>query len=115
MVADEPIRHAAFLDAYTGGGQVGQIAGGISIRTARGRIDVLAPEAVMADFGVRPVLEPGEGTRFVAVRFACPDMERSRTALARSGVASADVGAGIVVADALGVALAFAPPEPNIA
>lgn len=112
MAAAEPLRHVAFLEAYTGGGEVRRTAGGVEIRTPRGRIDVLTPDGVEAAFGFRPVTGP-EGPRFVAIQLSCPDMGRAEAAVAASGVRHARVGRATVLhPDAgRGVALAFAPPE----
>jgi len=107
MVADDPLRHAAFLESYTGGGQVGRIDGGIAIETPRGRIEVLQPAEIEARFGETP--PPGTGPRFAAIRFLVEDVERVADRCGAGGISSRHVGTRLVVpaAAAFGVILAF--------
>jgi hypothetical protein len=111
MVADDPLKHAAFLESYTGGGQVSRIDGGIAVATPRGRIEVLEPASVQTCFG-----EPapaGNGPRFAAIRFLVEDNSRIVDRCRSDGIPSREVGTRVVVpaAAAFGVILSFERPQ----
>jgi catechol 2,3-dioxygenase-like lactoylglutathione lyase family enzyme len=110
MVAEDPLRHAAFFESYTAGGQVTRIDGGITVSTSRGRIDVMQPTAVETNFG-----EPapaGSGPRFAAIRFRVEDTGRILDLCRSGGIPCRKVGTRVVVpaASAFGVILSFERP-----
>jgi hypothetical protein len=107
LMAEDPLRHAAFLEAYTGGGKVAQVAGGISVATPRGSIEVLTPAAVAAVYG--PTAADGPELRFVAVEFTGADRHAVEAQCRQGGVACEMRGGGLVVPATVahGVALGF--------
>ena len=116
MAAADRYAHAAFLEAFTGGGEVRRRDGGLAVVTPRGAIEVVTPDRVRQSFGpAAAVPEPGAGPRFVAVRFACPDPNGLARRVAGEGVPHTIAAGTLVVpaAAAFGVALAFAPRPPH--
>lgn len=61
LVAERPDDHAAFLSAFAGV-EAEAIVGGITLRTARGNISCITPEAFAQSFGRAP--EMGQGPHF---------------------------------------------------
>jgi len=116
MAAADPYAHAAFFEAFTGGGEVRRREGGLAVVTPRGAIEVVTPERVRQTFGPdATVAEPGAGPRFVAVRLACPDPDALAVRLAGEQVPHTAAAGSVVVpaSAAFGVALTFAPSPPR--
>ncbi|MFZ4806285.1 MAG: VOC family protein [Hyphomicrobiaceae bacterium] len=112
MAAADPYAHAAFFEAFTGGGKVHRREGGLAVLTPRGAIELLTPDRLSQTFGTAvTVPEPDAGPRFVAVRLACPDPEALARHLAGEAVPHATTAGTVVVpaSAAFGVALSFAP------
>ncbi|MFN3670855.1 MAG: VOC family protein [Bosea sp. (in: a-proteobacteria)] len=72
MVADEPARHRAFLDAFTGGAEVLEGNADLVWTLPRGRIDVLDPEAAAAIYHVEPAPTP---THFLGFCVTVPALD----------------------------------------
>lgn len=109
MMAEDPIRHAAFLEAYTGGGRVTRHEGGIAVATPRGAIEMLTPAAVAAAYGAGAAGGRSGDVRFVAIEFAGGDVAEIGRRAAANGVACQERDGRIVVPaeQAFGVALGF--------
>jgi hypothetical protein len=107
MVADDPTAHRDFIAAFTGQSDVQTVAGGLSVRTARGEIAVLTPDAFHALYGTRPPDRDGAG--LAALRFRVADIASAEDALA-AGEVDANIGSDrIVVAPdmAMGATVVF--------
>jgi catechol 2,3-dioxygenase-like lactoylglutathione lyase family enzyme len=69
-VADDPARHRAFFEAFTGGEAIAT-DGGFSIVTPRGTIDLLTPTAFSRRYKAAPPATAG-GARLAALRLSGP-------------------------------------------
>jgi catechol 2,3-dioxygenase-like lactoylglutathione lyase family enzyme len=77
-VADAPISHRDFFEAYCGG-SAGPVVGGFGIRTPRGAVEVITPAAFLLRFGVKPPDTAG-GARLAALRLSGPALSASQQA-----------------------------------
>ncbi len=107
VVADAPQRHRAFFEAFVGT-KAADGEGGMSLATARGRIDVVTPATFTGRYGVAPP-DVSRGARLAALRFAVADLSLLQGAPEVAGLAGLDAGSPIVIGadDALGATLVF--------
>jgi hypothetical protein len=109
MVAENPSDHHVFLSAFTGERELLATSSGISVKTPRGTIEVMTPEAYASHFGVAPPAI-GEGARLAALILAVRDGEKVAAMLDEAKVAAASrMGRIIVGPDTMmGAAIVFA-------
>ena len=109
MVADNPSDHHVFLSAFTGERELLATSNGISVKTPRGRIDVMTPEAYAAHFDVAPPALT-QGARLAALILTVRDGANVAALLDGARVATASrMGRIIVGPDTMmGAAIVFA-------
>jgi catechol 2,3-dioxygenase-like lactoylglutathione lyase family enzyme len=107
IVAGEPARHRAFFEAFAGV-KATDGAGGISLTTPRGRIDVVAPAAFTSRYGI-VAPDVSRGTRLAAIRFAVADARLLQDAPELAGLAGLEAGDATVIGPqvAMGATLVF--------
>jgi hypothetical protein len=96
MVAENPSDHHVFLSAFTGERELLATSSGISVKTPRGTIDVMTPEAYTAHFGLAPP-SIGGGARLAALILAVHDSARVAKMLDAAKVATVNRMGRIVV------------------
>ena len=108
LVAENPSDHHIFLEAFTGEREAQATSAGIGIRTPRGRIQVMEPDAFRERFGTDPPAT-GRGARLAALRFAVRDLEAVGRSLRAENLASFSRMGHIVVGPdtAMGATLVF--------
>lgn len=108
MVAENPSDHHVFLSAFTGERELLATSSGISVKTPRGTIDVMTPEAYASHFGVAPPAI-GDGARLGALVLAVRDVARLAAILDEAKVATVSrMGRIIVGPDTMmGAAIVF--------
>jgi hypothetical protein len=113
MVSEHPDDHRHFLGAFSGISEVTSSAGGISIRTERGDIQVMNPSAYRAYAGTEPP-NLTRGARFAAIRVTTGNKAETISALNKGGVAFVERNGNIVVPPdvALGATLLFETSRP---
>jgi hypothetical protein len=113
MVSEHPDDHRHFLGAFSGISEVTSSAGGISIRTERGDIQVMNPSAYRAYAGTEPP-NLTRGARFAAMRVTTGNKAETISALNKGGVAFVERNGNIVVPPdvALGATLLFETSRP---
>ena len=106
MVADDPASQRHFLEVYTGRKAV-SAAGGLTVETENGDIDVMEPHAAR-DLGISSHAS-GEGMTLNAIRFAVDELAPTETLLRRNGLASCRHGERLIVPadEAFGATLIF--------
>jgi hypothetical protein len=106
LVADNPSDHQVFLEAFTGVREAQATSAGI--RTPRGRVQVMRPDAFRERFGTEPPAT-GRGARLAALRFAVRDPEAVGRHLRIENLASSNRMGHIVVGPdtAMGATLVF--------
>lgn len=108
LVADNPIDHRAFLEAFAG--PRGLISGpsGITIRTTRGEIQVMPPKVFRDRFGIEPPTT-GRGARLAAIRFTVRDLDAAAEQIKTTAtISSSRMGYVAVGPDiAMGATLVF--------
>jgi hypothetical protein len=113
MVSEHPDDHRHFLGAFSGISEVTSSAGGISIRTERGDIQVMNPSAYRAYAGTEPP-NLTRGARFAAMRVTTGNKAETISALNKGGVAFVERNGNIVVPPdvAFGATLLFETSRP---
>jgi glyoxalase-like protein len=108
LVAENPSDHHIFLEAFTGEREAQATSAGIGIRTPRGRIQVMEPEAFRDHFGIEPPATT-RGARLAALRFAVRDLETVERGLRAENLPSSGRMANLVVGPdtAMGATLVF--------
>ena len=108
-VAEDPQRHRTFFESFVGA-QATAIAGGFTLVTPRGAIDVVTPAAFLARFGVAPP-NVSEGARLAALRFAVADASLLQALPELAGLAGLYAGNAAAIGgdDVLGAVLVFEP------
>jgi len=108
LVADNPSDHHIFLSAFTGERDLSATSSGITIKTPRGEIQVMTPEAFRDHFGTTPPPTPN-GAKLAALRFAVRDLDAAQELFSRANLPVHErMGRLIVGPDtALGATLAF--------
>jgi hypothetical protein len=78
------------------------------VKTPRGDIQVMAPDAFRSHFGV-PSPDIADGARIAALRFAVRDLATVKSLLDQTGVAAGEMMGAVIVgpAQAMGAALVF--------
>jgi hypothetical protein len=112
MVADRPGDWRDLFEGLQGAGNVGEIEGGIAVRTNRGQVTVLDEAAFTARFPDESPPAGREGPVYAAMVISVADMDAARERLAASGLAtgeSADGAPFVRANDAFGLVLGFAP------
>jgi hypothetical protein len=108
LVADNPSDHHIFLEAFIGEREAQATSAGISIRTPRGRVQVMQPDAFRERFGTEPPAT-GRGARLAALRIVVRDLVALGRSLRIENLASSDRMGHIVVGPdtAMGATLVF--------
>jgi len=109
LVADEPERHRAFMQAFTAG-EAASAGDGFSIATPRGQIEMRTPAAFTRRYGVAAP-DTARGPRLAAIRFAVADAGRLQDVPELAGIAGLYEGnSGIVgMDDAMSAVMVFEP------
>jgi len=102
FAAEKPAEHAAFFKSFAGVSEAASTESGIVLRTPRGEIEVVRPEAFQR-YGVEAP-DVSRGMRFAAIRFAARDL-----AAARASAGAKEQGGRLVVPPnaAFGATLVF--------
>jgi catechol 2,3-dioxygenase-like lactoylglutathione lyase family enzyme len=110
IVADEPERHLAFVQNFTGATATRAAGAGFSIATPRGMLDVTTPAAFLERFGVEGPDARG-GARLAALRFGANDASLLDAVPELAGLGGLYAGNATVIAgqDAMGAVLVFEP------
>ena len=110
LVAEEPARHAKFLQAFTGADISRKTAEGVTIRTPRGDIEVSTPVAFLQRFGVSAPTA-SHGARLAALRFLVTDASLLAAIPGEAGIAGIYAENATVIGqeDAMGAVLVFEP------
>jgi hypothetical protein len=87
LVADNPSDHHIFLEAFAGQRDLLATSAGLSIKTPRGEIQVMQPDAFRDRFGVEPP-DTARGARLAALRFAVSDLDVVTERLQAESIAS---------------------------
>jgi catechol 2,3-dioxygenase-like lactoylglutathione lyase family enzyme len=109
MVAENPSDHHVFLSAFTGERELLATSSGVSVKTPRGTVDVMTPEAYASHFDVTPPTI-ADGARLAALVLAVGDGARVAKMLDEAKVAAVSrMGRIIVGPDTMmGAAIVFA-------
>ena len=113
MVADQPAALRDLFEKLEGAANVAAGDGVLTVKTARGRIVVLAPGAFARRFPQAPVPATGAAPRFIAYRVAVADLGRVATLLTNNAVTFARTGSRLRVADVFGMIVEFSEDEEN--
>lgn len=107
VVADAPHEHRAFFEAFAGAKAVDG-EGGLSLATARGRIDLMTPARFTGRYGVAAP-DMSRGARLAALRFAVADPSLLQGMPELAGLAGLEAGGPVVIGadDAMGAVLVF--------
>jgi hypothetical protein len=108
LVAGNPSDHHIFLEAFTGERNLLATSAGISVKTPRGDIQVMQPDAFRDRFGVEP--PPTErGARLAALRLAVRNLDAAAKSLQTAAIASSNRMGRVVVGPdiAMGATLVF--------
>ncbi|MBX9827117.1 MAG: VOC family protein [Xanthobacteraceae bacterium] len=108
LVAENPSDHHIFLEAFTGEREAQATSAGIAIRTPRGRIQVMEPDAFRDHFGTEPPATR-RGARLAALRFAVRDLETVERGFRAANLPSSGRMGNLIVGPdtAMGAALVF--------
>jgi hypothetical protein len=108
LVAENPSDHHIFLKAFTGQRNLLATSAGVGIRTPRGRIEAMHPDAFRDHFGTEPPVTE-RGARLAALRFAVRDLETVERGLRAENLpGSSRMGRIVVGPDAaMGATLVF--------
>lgn len=109
LVANEPERHRAFMQAFTGG-EAEHTDRGFTIATPRGTIEITTPAAFTRRFGVKAP-DVSRGARLAAIRFTVADASLLQAAPELAGIAGLYAGNLAIIGadDALGAVIIFEP------
>lgn len=107
LAAPEPVTHRSFLEAFTGVEATSPAERDLSLRLARGRIDVLIPDDAAMLYG--SVEADADGASLVAFTVDVPDLPRLARRLEAGQVPHQRIGTRLVVPASAthGVAVAF--------
>jgi catechol 2,3-dioxygenase-like lactoylglutathione lyase family enzyme len=108
LVADNPSDHHIFLEAFTGQRDLLATSAGLAIKTPRGEIQVMQPDAFRDRFGVEPP-DVSQSARLAALRFAARDLDAVSERLKTQTIASSSRMGRIVIGpeSAMGATLVF--------
>jgi catechol 2,3-dioxygenase-like lactoylglutathione lyase family enzyme len=85
LVADNPSDHHVFLSAFSGKRDLQATSAGVTVKTPRGDLQVMAPTAFRSQFGQEPPAV-SRGARIGAVRFAVRDLDTAMRIITGSGI-----------------------------
>lgn len=107
LVARKPPDHAAFLTAFTGVDTVETRMAGIFLRSPRGEIDIVEPDAFSERYGVAPQI--GESATIAGLRIAVANLDEVESVLRDGDIPSTRIGALLAIPPqaALGATLIF--------
>jgi hypothetical protein len=110
IVAEEPARHLAFMQNFTGATATLAARAGFSIATPRGALDMMTPPAFLDRFGVEAPVVNG-GARLAALRFTAANANLLDAVPELAGLGGLYAGNATVIAgpDAMGAVLVFEP------
>jgi hypothetical protein len=110
MVAADPRVHAGFLSSFFGLPAHQDPRGGIHLDSPRGRLSVLTPAAVEAEWGSAAEADVSGGPRLVACTLAVRDLDKAHGALEAGGIAhqAGDDRLTVGADTAFGMAIGFA-------
>jgi Glyoxalase-like domain len=100
LVADNPSDQHIFLSAFTGQRDLNATSSGITAKTSRGEIQVMAPAAFAGHFGIAAP-DTARGARLAAMRIAVRSFAAVLTTLQAANVAAAVRMGRIVVGPAI--------------
>jgi hypothetical protein len=108
LVAENPSDHHVFLEAFTGQRDLLATSAGLSIKTPRGEIQVMRPDAFRDRFRAEPP-DTSRGARLAALRFTVRDIATVAERLISETIASSGRMGRIVVGpnSAMGATLVF--------
>ncbi|HVV60281.1 MAG TPA: VOC family protein [Pseudolabrys sp.] len=108
IVAGEPSRHRDFLSAFARSRDWQASAGGFTLATPRGVIEIMNPSGYSRQFGVDAPDTAG-GARLAAMRLAVGNLAAAEALLRSAKIQAAGVGGRLVVGPraAMGAALVF--------
>jgi catechol 2,3-dioxygenase-like lactoylglutathione lyase family enzyme len=108
LVAENPSDHHVFLSAFVGERELLATSSGITVKTPRGDIQVMAPDAFRNHFGT-PAPDVAGGARIAALRLAVSDLAAVRRFIEAAGLRATAVMGAITVApaQAMGATLVF--------
>jgi catechol 2,3-dioxygenase-like lactoylglutathione lyase family enzyme len=108
-VAEEPARHRAFMQAFSGAEAIAS-GDGFRLATPRGTIEMVTPNTFVARFGV-VAHDVAGGMRLAAIRFAVGDASLMQDVPELAGIAGlyAENAAIVGANDAMGAVLVFEP------
>jgi glyoxalase-like protein len=109
LVANEPERHRAFMEAFADGEAV-RADSGFTIATPRGAIEMTTPAAFTRRYGVAAP-DASRGARLAAIRFTVADASLLQGLPELAGIAGLYEGNAAVIGaeDALGAVIIFEP------
>jgi hypothetical protein len=102
LVAENPSDHHIFLEAFAGQRDLLATSAGLSIKTPRGEIQVMQPDAFRDRFGVEPP-DTARGARLAALRFAVRDLDVVTERLQAESIASSSRMGRIMVDPDIGL------------
>jgi hypothetical protein len=113
LLADDPARHRAFLEAYIGQGEITSSAVGVTAHTENGDIEIMRASAARDLLGL-PVKASGEGITLNVMRFAVADLAETETLHRQNGLAVKRHGERLIVPPdvAFGATLLFEAAKP---
>ena len=109
LVAERPSDHRRFLSAFTSAHDVPAASNGVTVKTARGEIQVMTAGAFGDRYSVAPP-DIARGARLAALRFVVRDVVAVKSSLEQAKIPAVTAGGAIVVGpqDAMGAVLVFA-------
>lgn len=110
MAAENPSDHHIFLEAFTGQRGPRSSSLGLSLGLARGRLEVLTPQAALMQLG-ETAGDNRDTTRFLGFAVTVPDMAATAAHLAAAGIPARQIGPRLVIPGhaAFGTAIIFEP------
>jgi catechol 2,3-dioxygenase-like lactoylglutathione lyase family enzyme len=108
LVAENPSDHHIFLSAFAGERELLATSSGITVRTPRGEIEVMTPDAFRRHFGV-PAPDIADSARIAALRLAVRDLAAAKALLREAGLSIGEVSGRAVVSpeQAMGATIVF--------
>lgn len=108
LVAENPSDHHIFLSTFVGERELLATSAGISVKTPRGEIQIMDPDAFRDHFGTAPP-SIENGGRLAALRFAVRDLGAAKGLFRDGGLAASERMGRVIVGPetALGATLIF--------
>lgn len=95
LVSPSPADHAGFLKAFTGVDEAESCVAGLFLRSPRGEVEIVQPDAFSERYGVAPHI--GEGAMIAGLRIAVADLDGVESVLREGDIASTRIGALLAV------------------